>query len=110
MTKEKEEYNNKYNDLENENKKIKNESELNKKGMKRLIEENEKLNKENQSLKKDINKITTIKESNKNKESLGERIIKLTNQISNYEKQLDDAENKIGILEKENKELRNEIK
>ena len=50
--------------------------------MKRLIEDNEKLNQENQNLKKDINKITQLKESNKNKETIGERVVKLTNEIS----------------------------
>ena len=37
-------------------------------------------------------------------------IIKLTNQISSYDKQLDNAENKIEKLEKENNELRNQLK
>ena len=77
--------------------------------MKRLIEDNEKLNKENQNLKKDINKISELKESNKNKESIGERVIKLTNEISALEKQLDQSENKIYFLEKENKELKMQI-
>ena len=77
--------------------------------MKRLIEDNEKLNQENQNLKKDINKITQLKESNKNKETIGERVVKLTNEISSLEKQLDQSEDKISYLEKENNKLRNEI-
>ena len=45
--------------------------------MNKLKSENEKLTKENIGLRKDITKITEIKEINKNKESMGERIIKL---------------------------------
>ena len=78
--------------------------------MNRLVNENEKLNKENIIISKDISKITEIKENNKNKESMGERIIKLTNQISSLEKQLDESENKISDLKDENDDLKNNEK
>ena len=65
--------------------------------------------KDNQSLKKDINKIVELKETNKNKETIGERVIKLTNEISSLEKQLDESENRNNYLEKENNELKNQL-
>jgi chromosome segregation ATPase len=68
--------------------------------------EKEKLNKEIIKLRNDIKKITEIKETTKNKETMGERITNLTNQISSLEKQLDENENKINELTKENEELK----
>ena len=89
-----------------EYKKLNEKSSMDRLEIRVVKKEKEKLNKEIERLRNDIKKITELKDSTVNKETMGERITNLTNQISSLEKQLDENETKIAELKKENAELK----
>ena len=64
--------------LESENKQLKGQSNMDRIEIRVVNKEKEKLNKEIARLRNDIKKITEMKESTKNKETMGERITNLT--------------------------------